>query len=90
MKCRLFLNIVVGGGLAVLKLLAGQDQALLARRDTLLVLDLGLDIVNGVGGFGLKGNGLACQGLGKICIPPQRQRTKWRVNCFWALVQNKG
>ena len=65
MKSRLFLNVVVGGGPAVLKLLAGEDQALLAWRDTLLVLDLGLDVVNGVGGFGLKGNGLARQGLGE-------------------------
>jgi hypothetical protein len=39
-KGRLLLNVVVGQGAAVLELLAGEDQALLVRRDTLLVLDL--------------------------------------------------
>ena len=63
MKSRLFLNVVVGEGPSVLKLLAGEDQALLVGGDTLLVLDLGLDVVNGVGGFDLEGNGLARQGL---------------------------
>ena len=63
MKSRLFLNVVVGEGPSVLKLLAGEDQALLVGGDTLLVLDLGLDVVNGVGGFDLEGNSLARQGL---------------------------
>merc|ERR1712000_412761 len=49
-KGRLLLNVVVGEGTAILKLLAGEDQALLVRRNALLVLDLGLDIVDGVGG----------------------------------------
>jgi len=38
---------------------------LLVRRDALLVLDLCLDIINGVGGLDVKGDGLACQGLHK-------------------------
>ena len=41
----LLLDVVVGEGAAVLELLAGEDQALLVRRNALLVLDLGLDIV---------------------------------------------
>jgi hypothetical protein len=32
---------------------------LLVRGDTLLVLDLGLDVVDGIGGLDLKGDGLA-------------------------------
>jgi streptomycin 6-kinase len=40
MKGRFLLNVVVGEGSAVLKLLASKDQALLIRRDALLVLDL--------------------------------------------------
>ena len=42
------LNVVVGESAAVLKLLACEDQALLVWWDTLLVLDLALDIVDGV------------------------------------------
>lgn len=45
MQCRLLLDVVVGEGATVLELLAGEDQALLVRRDAFLVLDLRLDIV---------------------------------------------
>lgn len=57
------LDVVVGEGAAILELLAGEDQALLVRRDALLVLDLGLDVVDGVRGLDLQGDGLARQGL---------------------------
>ena len=57
---RLLLNVVVREGAAVLKLLAGEDEALLVGRDALLVLDLGLHVVDRVGGLDLKGDGLAC------------------------------
>jgi len=62
-KGRLLLDVVIGEGAAVLKLLAGEDQALLVGRDAFLVLNLGLDVVNGVGGLDLEGDGLARQGL---------------------------
>ena len=84
-KSALLLDVVVGEGAAILKLLASEDQALLVRGDTLLVcevlvllpsgmvvggdgapaeermrtLDLGLDIVDGVGRLHLKGDSLA-------------------------------
>jgi streptomycin 6-kinase len=44
----LLLDVVVRQGAAVLQLLAGEDEALLVRRDALLVLDLGLNVVDGV------------------------------------------
>jgi hypothetical protein len=53
------LDIVVGEGTAILQLLSGEDQALLVGRDALLVLDLGLDIVDGVAGLDLKSDGLS-------------------------------
>ena len=62
-KGGLLLDVVVGEGAAVLELLAGEDQALLVRGDALLVLDLGLDIVDGVRRLHLKGDGLAREGL---------------------------
>merc|ERR1719154_221445 len=54
----LLLDVVVGEGPAVLQLLAGEDQPLLVRGDALLVLDLGLDILDGVRGLHLQGDGL--------------------------------
>lgn len=59
MKGRLLLDVVVGQGTAILELLASEDQTLLIRGNTLLVLDLRLDIVDGVRGFNLKSDGLA-------------------------------
>ena len=53
------LDVVVGKGAAILELLAGEDQALLVRGNSLLVLDLGLDIVDGVRRLHLKGDSLA-------------------------------
>jgi len=44
----LLLDIVVRKGLSILQLLACEDEALLIRRDTLLILDLLLDVLNRV------------------------------------------
>ena len=63
MKSRFLLNIVIRKGPAVLELLASEDEALLIGRNTFLVLDLGLDIFNGVGGLDVQGDGLAGEGL---------------------------
>jgi hypothetical protein len=43
----------------VLQLLAGEDRALLVRRDALLALDLGLDVLDAVRGRDLEGEDLA-------------------------------
>jgi hypothetical protein len=57
------LDVVVAQSAAILELLAGEDQALLVRGDALLVLDLGLDVVDGVARLDIEGNGLTRQGL---------------------------
>ncbi|KAF7077754.1 hypothetical protein CFC21_082271 [Triticum aestivum] len=59
----LLLDVVVSQGAAILELLAGKDEALLVRGDSLLVLDLGLHIVDRVRRLDLKGDGLAGEGL---------------------------
>jgi hypothetical protein len=61
----LLLDVVVSKGTAVLKLLASKDKALLVRGDDLLILDLGFNIVNGVGLLDLQGDGLTSEGLHK-------------------------
>ncbi|KAF7650041.1 hypothetical protein LDENG_00131340, partial [Lucifuga dentata] len=65
MEGRLFLDVVVGEGAAIFKLLTSKDQTLLVWRDAFLILDFGLDILNGVAWLNLQGDGLACQGLYK-------------------------
>ena len=59
----LLLDIVVAQCPAILKLLSGKDKTLLIRGDSLLVLDFLLDIVDGVRGLDIKGDGLTRKGL---------------------------
>ncbi|KFP36543.1 hypothetical protein N324_10282, partial [Chlamydotis macqueenii] len=69
-----FLDVVVGQGAPIFQLLASKDQPLLIRGNAFLVLDLGLDVFNGVTGLNLEGDGLACQGLHKdLHATPQAQ-----------------
>jgi len=48
MEGRLLLDIVVAQCPAVFELLSGKDEALLVRGNAFLVLDFGLNIVDGV------------------------------------------
>mgnify|MGYP006098263805 CR=1 FL=1 len=54
MEGRLLLDVVVRERAAVLELLAREDEALLIRRDALLVLDLLLHVLNRVGRLGVE------------------------------------
>ena len=65
MESRLLLDVVVCQGATILKLLASKDEALLVGWNALLVLDLGLDIVDGIAGLYLQSDGLASQCLDK-------------------------
>jgi len=62
MKGGLLLDVVIRKGAAILELLSSKDETLLIRGDSFLVLDLRLDVVNGVRGLNIEGDGLACDG----------------------------
>merc|ERR1711937_693875 len=80
-KCRLLLDVVVRERAAILELLAGKDQALLVRRDPLLVLDLRLDVVDGVGALDLECNGLTSEGFDEDlhATPQAKHKVKSRL-----------
>ena len=63
MEGALILDVVVLQCSAVLELFTSEDEALLVGRDAFLVLNLGLDVLDGVGGFDVEGDGLACESL---------------------------
>ena len=63
MESGLLLDVVVAEGSAVLELLTSEDESLLIWRDTLLVLDLGLNVLDGVSWLNIKGDGLTSEGL---------------------------
>jgi len=59
----LLLNVVVREGSSIFKLLSCKDQTLLLWRDAFLVLNLRLDVLDGVVGFDVQGNRLSREGL---------------------------
>ena len=63
MEGRLLLDVVVAEGSAVFELLSGEDESLLVWWDSFLVLDLGLDVLDGVCWFDIKSDGLTSEGL---------------------------
>ena len=63
MKSRLLLDVVVGKSTSILKLLPSKDQTLLIRRNSLLVLDLSLNVVNRIRWLDIKGDGLSSESL---------------------------
>ena len=58
-KSRFFLDVVIRERTAVFKLLSRKDQALLIRRNALLVLNLGLYIIDGIARLNLQSDGLS-------------------------------
>ena len=63
MKCRFLLDVVVAQSAAIFKLLSSEDKSLLVWRDTLLVLDLGFDVFDGVGCLDFQSDCLASESL---------------------------
>jgi len=63
MESRFLLDVVVRKRSTIFQLLSGEDKSLLIGGDTFLILDLGLDVFDGVTGFNIEGNGLTGQSL---------------------------
>lgn len=59
------LNVIVTQRPSILELLPCENQPLLVWRDPLFILDLGLDVINGIAGLDLEGDGLSRKGLDK-------------------------
>jgi len=57
------LDVVIGEGSTVFELLTSEDKSLLIWRNTFLVLDLSLDVFNGVCWLDIEGDGLTGKGL---------------------------
>ena len=63
MKSRLLLDVIIGKSAPVLKLFTSENETLLVGGNALLVLNLRLYVVDGVGRFDLEGNSLTSEGL---------------------------
>ena len=73
-KSRLLLDVVVRESAAILQLLTGEDQTLLIGGNALLVLDLGLDVVDGVRRLDIKSDGLTGQGLDENLLTGREEK----------------
>jgi hypothetical protein len=63
MESGLFLDVIVRESSVVFKLLSSEDESLLIWGDSLFVLNLGLYVVDGIGGLNVEGDGLSGKGL---------------------------
>merc|ERR1712027_297844 len=63
MKGGLLLDVIIGKGPTVFQLLTSEDQSLLFRWDSFLVLDLCLDVLDGVVRLDVQGDRLSREGL---------------------------
>merc|ERR1712214_28698 len=90
MEGGLLLDVVVRKSSSILQLLSSKDQPLLVWGDALLVLNLGLDILNGVRRFHLQGNGLASQGLHKDLHTSSQSQHKMEGRLLLDVVVREG
>merc|ERR1711988_1655533 len=63
MEGGLLLNVVIGQRASILELLPGEDKTLLIRRDSFLILNFGLDVVNRVRWFDIQRDRLSRESL---------------------------
>jgi len=62
-KSALLLDVVVSKSVTVLKLLASENETLLIRRNTFLVLNLSLHVIDGISRLNLKSDGFTSKSL---------------------------
>jgi len=90
MESGLLLDVVVGEGSAVFKLLSGEDESLLVWWDTFLVLDLGLDVFNGVCWLDIEGDGLTSEGLDEDLHTTSKSEDQMESGLLLDVVVGKG
>jgi len=89
MESWFFLYIVIWEGSTILKLLTSKDETLLIRGNAFLVLNLGLNIFNGVTGLNLKSDGLSCEGLDKDLHTSSQSEHQMKSGLFLDVVIRK-
>ena len=90
MESGLLLDVVVRKSSSILKLLSSEDESLLVWWDSLLVLDLGLDVLNGVGWLDLKGDGLSSESLNEDLHTSSESEDKMESGLLLDVVVGEG
>ena len=74
------MDVIVRKSATIFELLSSEDKTLLIWGDTLLVLDLGLNVLNGVRGLDIKSDGLTSKSLDEN--PHATAQTQHQVMCW--------
>merc|ERR1712241_1140234 len=90
MEGGLLLDVVVRKSSSIFQLLSSKDQPLLVWGDALLILDLGLDILNGVRRLHLQGDGLPGQCLDEDLHTSSQSQDKMEGGLLLDVVVRKG
>merc|ERR1711990_738413 len=90
MESGLLLDVVVTKGSSVLKLLSSEDESLLIGRDAFLVLDLCLDVLNGVRWLNFEGDGLTGEGLDENLHTTSESEDEMKSGLLLDVVIRKG
>jgi len=90
MEGRLLLDIVIRKSSAVLKLLSSEDESLLIGWDTLLILDLGLNVLDGVGWLDIKSDCLASESLDEDLHTTSKSQDEMKCGFFLDVVVGEG
>ena len=90
MESRLLLDIVIRKSSAVLKLLSSEDESLLVGWDTLLILDLSLNVFNGVGWLDIKSDCLTSESLDKDLHTTSKSQDEMKCGFFLDVVVREG
>merc|ERR1712187_168904 len=89
MQRGLFLDVVIRKSATILQLLACEDEALLIWRNSFLVLNFGLHIVNRVAGFHVQRDRLARQSLHKDLHATTKAQDQMQRGLFLDVVIRK-
>jgi len=89
-KGRLLLDVVVGKSSSILKLLTSEDKSLLIWWNTFLILDLSLDVLNGVSWLDIKGDGLTSEGLDEDLHTSSKSEDEMESGLLLDVVVRKG
>merc|ERR1719282_1801521 len=90
MQSAFLLDVVIREGSSIFQLLSSKDQSLLIWGNAFLVLNLGLDVFNGVRWFNLKGDGFASQGLNEDLHTSSQSKNQMQGTLLLDVVIGKG
>jgi len=88
-KSALLLDVIIRKSSPVLELLTRKDKSLLIRWDTLLILDLGLDILDSIAGLYLERDRFSGQGLDENLHTASQSQDEMQSRLFLDVVVGK-